>query len=133
MSPKQRVVAEIQRSRRELLGQLQDIRAQLNPQTLLRDSLQRNPGLWAALGGLLGLTAARLLRPRRVRKFDRDKDRASDRKTGLLSLLMEPALSALRQEALRAGAAFLAQWAANRGRHAERQGTETQAPPKSDP
>lgn len=124
LSPKACAMRDLQAARKRLMDSLDFSPDVAAPGQWAREQLKRNPALLAALGGSAGLLLARLFRPSRSAKFYRDKKPDSGQKNGLVGLLMGPALTMLRQEALRQAASWVAQWAAQR---AERQ----QAPSQS--
>ncbi|MCA1964292.1 MAG: hypothetical protein LDL31_10140 [Prosthecobacter sp.] len=69
--------------------------------------MHSHPWLWTAAAAVGGLLMLRLLLPSRQGKFGRDIDDASDRKNGLIALLLAPMAGLARQAALKYGSQFL--------------------------
>lgn len=103
MKTKAELVAELDRARAELGGQMHHAAAEWRPDRLLRRSLERHRWLWTAGAAAAGLVLARrLLRPAEG-KIRRDIAGASATKNSLISQILTPALALIRQVAVRQG------------------------------
>lgn len=107
MKTKAELVAELDLARTELGAQLHDAATEWRPDQLLRRSLERHRWLWTAGAAAMGLLLARrLLRPAQD-KIRRDIAGASATKNSLISQILTPVLTLVRQAAVRQGFQFI--------------------------
>lgn len=107
MTAKQQAVKDLDEAR-ALLGVHVHLASEAwNPKELVRQSMQKHLWVWVSAAGLGGLMLWRVLAPATPRKFGRDISGASDKKSGLIALLMQPMLGMARQAALKHGTSFL--------------------------
>jgi len=103
MKTKADLLAELDRARAELGGQLQDAAAEWRPDRLLRRSIERHRWLWTAGAGIAGLLLARRLLHPAEDKFRRDIPGASATKNSLISQILNPFIALVRQVAVKQG------------------------------
>jgi hypothetical protein len=103
MKTKAELVAELDRARTELGGQLHGAATEWRPDRLLRRSLARHRWFWTAGAAVAGLLLARrLLRPAED-KIRRDIAGASATKNSLISQILTPVYALIRQTAVTQG------------------------------
>jgi hypothetical protein len=100
LTPKQQALHDLASARNALGPQWQSATAIMRPASLIRSSLQKHRIAWAAGSLLLGFIAIRRLLPASRPKNERDSRPKSDKKSGLIALIVTPLFGMASKAAL---------------------------------
>lgn len=107
MTQKQQILKDLETARSQLSGHLHRAGEELNPKTLVQNSVRQHPWAWAGAAAVAGLLLVRGLMPRKVVKIERDNLGTSATKGGLIALILTPLIGIARQAALKYGTQYL--------------------------